>query len=703
MASLKKVKCPYCSFTNTKEKVINHIELKHEDMIPQGFTAARVLFNFINKKDHGTCVICKGNTSWNEKTNKYNRLCNKPECKNKLREMYKKNMLKVYGKTTLLNDPEQQKKMLANRSISGVYKFSNGKIKEYTGSFEKKFLQFMDTMMGYDPDDIIMPGPTLEYEYNGEKHQWITDALIVPYNLIIEVKDGGDFKNNRSMVSYREKQVAKEEMITNMGKYNYLRLTNNQFGQLIDILYDLKMQMIDDSEENKKTIVKIHESLDELDMTNGQKVYKRYLEIHKRRLKDAFNSRIIPLKNALLLSEEECYELRDRILKHDKSRMSDEEFDPLRKAKFPEDEQEKKEGKKEKDAAWKHHYALNDHHPEHWKGKEIPNIVIAEMIIDWETDCRHDGGNPLNWYLNTKEGIETQKKINPKTRLIIERVLKTVYNIDMNLKDNYDRDDDPVAVKESIDTDKIIEKVKEYEEYIKEHIQNVRNSYNDRKSKIQLVLGLSEGDMQELENRIKNHDNSKWSNDEFDAYRRHFHSVSDKEKKDSEEDFKKAWKHHYMVNDHHPEYWKNTNIPNIAIAELICDWEAMGRKFGGNPLEYFEKNKTKLKAKMNEYSYNTIYKALKNIYDIKMDLKESVNNEDFLNPKMLNFTFDKDIYINYDKPYKVYKCYPYAFYDYNLPRLKVDPMVMNQNKKLAIYGCIYLMTKGATGSNKFKH
>lgn len=702
MASLRKVKCPYCSFTNTKEKVINHIELKHEDMIPQGFTAARVLFNFINKKDHGTCVICKGNTAWNEKTNKYNRLCNKPECKNKLREIYKKNMLKVYGKTTLLNDPEQQKKMLANRSISGVYKFSNGKIKEYTGSFEKKFLQFMDTMMGYDPDDIIMPGPTLEYEYNGEKHQWITDALIVPYNLIIEVKDGGDFKNNRSMVSYREKQVAKEEMITNMGKYNYLRLTNNQFGQLIDILYDLKMQMIDDSDENKKTIVKIHESLDELDMTNGQKVYKRYLEIHKKRLKDSFNSRIIPLKNALLLSEEECYELKDRILKHDKSRMSDEEFDPLRKAKFPEDEQEKKEGKKEKDAAWKHHYALNDHHPEHWKGKEIPNIVIAEMIIDWETDCRHDGGNPLNWYLNTKEGIETQKKINPKTRLIIERVLKTVYNIDMNLKDNYDRDDDPVAVKESIYTDKIIEKVKEYEEYIKEHIQNVRNSYNDRKSKIQLVLGLSEGDMQELENRIKNHDNSKWSNDEFDAYRRHFHSVSDKEKEDSEEDFKKALNHHYMVNDHHPEYWKNTNMPNIAIAELICDWEAMGRKFGGNPLEYFEKNKAKLKAKMNEYSYNAIYNALKNIYDIKMDLKESINNEDFLNPKMLDFTFDKDIYINYDKPYKVYKCYPYAFYDYNVPRLKVDPMVMNQNKKLAIYGCIYLMTKGATGSNTFK-
>ena len=32
---------------------------------------------------------------------------------------------------------------------------------------------------------------------------------------------------------------------------------------------------------------------------------------------------------------------------------------------------------------------------------------------------------------------------------------------------------------------------------------------------------------------------------------------------DSEGDFNKAWKHHYMVNDHHPEYWKNTNNGEI--------------------------------------------------------------------------------------------------------------------------------------------
>ena len=1100
MVSIRKVKCPYCSYSNTKEKVINHIELKHEDMIPQGFTAARVLFNHINKKDHGTCVICKGNTTWNEKTNKYNRLCNKPECKNKLREMYKKNMLKVYGKTTLLNDPEQQKKMLANRSISGIYKFTNGKVKEYTGSFEKKFLVFMDTIMGYDPDDIIMPGPTLEYEYKGEKHQWITDALIVPYNLIIEIKDGGDFKNNRSMVSYREKQVAKEEMITNMGKYNYLRLTNNQFGQLIDILYELKMQMIDDSDDNKKAIVKIHEGfLDDLKgtftSTNKKITYKddeyKIVYILEKNFKDKNYNKKLPAFNkseidrywlygaikkqvpnsgyndqkdlvvmpesvwnkykdekilVFEINKSECTKIntsagalnsvvaklgsfdvhytvdknklkkkimsisvRDIIKKsgYKLTTLWNGPFKPGKPININESSQpifiseddleikldDWKDGKikclfiagmsgggkstlannlaKEYGAImiemdlimwflkvgksmpveppyklieW-HKYKTHKPYPDdkemeristdkdfkknmicdylEWviqkspkqfviegpiddivkyrpnlleegalivKGtstftsvirrikrdftrtdrpmdglgikylykvlfKDYPKyqkdmnyvrdyvdnytessqpLLISEKDVEYRLDDFKNHKVPVLWITGlsgggkstiakkiseemkcerfciddiegfiklfikndnkTMEGwiytnpnfkvIQDYLKKNPDTgyqeddnkwnkfesnvieliakkhsnfnQIIIEgvqiptifRYKKSIFNnsaiiikgtsittsiirrikrdqkrgefinnfedIGFYMKEYYNmykgqnnfRDK---AIKESSDsiktiteTSKIIEKVKEYEEYIKEHIQNVRNSYNTRKSKIQLVLGLSEGDMQELENRIKNHDNSKWSNDEFDAYRRHFHSVSDKEKEDSEEDFKKAWKHHYTVNDHHPEYWKNTDMPNIAIAELICDWEAMSRKFGGNPLEYFEKNKAELKAKMNEYSYNAIYNALKNIYDIKTNLKESVNNEDFFNPKMLNFKFDKDIYINYDKPNKVYKCYPYAFYEFNLPRLKIDPLIMNENKKLAIYGCFYLMTKGFTGSNIFK-
>jgi hypothetical protein len=302
--SIRKVKCPYCSYKDTKEKTIHHISNKHSELLPKGYSASRVLFNSLHRIEHGTCVVCKQPTEWNENTNKYKRLCNNPSCREKLREMYKKNMIKVYGKTTLLNDANQQKKMLANRGISGTYKFENGKQKEYTGSYEKKMIEFLDKVMGFDPDDIIMPGPTLDYEYKGEHHQWITDALIVPYNLIIEVKDGGDNPNKRVMTSYREKQVAKEQMITNMGTYNYLRLTNNQFDQLLEVLYELKMQMINDSEENRKVIIKINENSNLLQEAVLDGIHLNTLNPYEDSFEKELDTKFNTSRNTILLESD---------------------------------------------------------------------------------------------------------------------------------------------------------------------------------------------------------------------------------------------------------------------------------------------------------------------------------------------------------------------------------------------------------------
>lgn len=264
MGTPRKVHCPFCTYRNYKDKMIRHIDKVHKDMIPEPdesgpYTAARVLFNFLNNKTHGTCVVCKNPTQWNEKTMKYNRLCERKECREALRKKYKDNMIKVYGKISILDDPEQQKKMLAKRHISGEYTFQNGEKREYTGSYERKLLEFLDQVLNYDPKDILTPGPVFEYMYKGKKHIWITDALIIPYNLVIEVKDGGNNPNKRNMPVYREKQIYKETMITNLGTFNYIRLTDNQFVQLIRIMYKLKMQMKDDSEENKKVIIDINE------------------------------------------------------------------------------------------------------------------------------------------------------------------------------------------------------------------------------------------------------------------------------------------------------------------------------------------------------------------------------------------------------------------------------------------------------------
>jgi hypothetical protein len=166
-------------------------------------------------------------------------------------------MVKKTGHKRVTDTEEGLQKMLAKRKISGMYKFQNGKEKPYVGSYEKNCLEFMDKVLNVDPDDILAPGPTLEYMFEGVKHYYITDFYYQPYNLIIEVKDGGDNPNNRNMPEYRAKQIAKENHIIKYTNYNYIRLTNNNLDQLLSIFINLKMSMVDNRNER---VIKINES-----------------------------------------------------------------------------------------------------------------------------------------------------------------------------------------------------------------------------------------------------------------------------------------------------------------------------------------------------------------------------------------------------------------------------------------------------------
>lgn len=258
--SMKTFACPFCAEKYNRDKLVKHIEKKHDEEIPENFTAYRLAYDIVNDKPqhHGNCTICGKPTKWNEKRQKYERLCGNPNCYKKVKEIYTKRMMRVHGKTNLMDDPNHLEKMLAGRKISGKYKWSDGKIFSYTGSYERKFLEFLDKVMEYRSDEIIAPGPVLEYEYNGKTHMWITDFLILPYNLVLDVKDGGSSPNRREMKEYREKQIYKEKMITNLGVYSYLRLTDNDFGQFLGILAELKMQIVD--EDKNTPLYRIHES-----------------------------------------------------------------------------------------------------------------------------------------------------------------------------------------------------------------------------------------------------------------------------------------------------------------------------------------------------------------------------------------------------------------------------------------------------------
>lgn len=257
--SNRRYKCPLCDKYDSRENLITHVSNDHKNEIND--SPARIVFNSVNNKTHGSCVICGRTTDWNEDVFRYNRFCSK-RCRSIAAQRAKENMLKIYGKTTLLDDPEQQKKMLANRSISGKYKFEN-KTFTYTGSYEHKLLEFMDRVLHLDPNDIEMPGPIIEYINNGKKRFWITDCYYIPYNLIIEIKDGGSNPNKRSMEEYRKKQLDKENALIRLGGYNYLRLTNNNMAQLLDVFIKIKLSLDDINYKNGKyKIININENSD---------------------------------------------------------------------------------------------------------------------------------------------------------------------------------------------------------------------------------------------------------------------------------------------------------------------------------------------------------------------------------------------------------------------------------------------------------
>lgn len=230
----KYYKCPFCDNKYLEKNYLyRHMELKHKEQL-NNLPASQVYFNNKYNKKYGKCIICGKPTDWNLITEKYERLCHNPECKKKYVNMFRERMLKKYNKTTLLNDPDVQKNMLANRKISGEYIWSDGKTKtKYTGSYEKDFLEFMDTFVHYPPNDLIMPAPQIfYYKYNGKSHFYIPDAYLTSINTIIEIKS---FDNKH----YRERDINIEKIKDNVVKksiYNYIKIGNKDYEDFFNYL-----------------------------------------------------------------------------------------------------------------------------------------------------------------------------------------------------------------------------------------------------------------------------------------------------------------------------------------------------------------------------------------------------------------------------------------------------------------------------------
>lgn len=256
---MKLIKCKFCDrLFKDADSYADHLEKNHNDMIPADMTARQFYYYLKTGRTSGNCVMCKRETTWNPKTNKYSRFCTDPKCKEKYIEVFKNRMIGKYGKVTLLNDPEQQKKMLANRSISGEYRWSDGTTKTYTGSYEESFLEFLDKVLEYDSSDVICPSPhTYWYEYEGKKHFYIPDMFIASLNLEVEIKDGGDNANMHHKIQAVDKVKEKlkdEVLMSNKDSFNYIKIVNKENDKFFKYLMAAKQQFADSRDGKAKPI-----------------------------------------------------------------------------------------------------------------------------------------------------------------------------------------------------------------------------------------------------------------------------------------------------------------------------------------------------------------------------------------------------------------------------------------------------------------
>lgn len=247
MQKVNSYRCVVCGLKfTTLKKWGAHMAKEHPDVIFPEYSDARYFYFQLTGKKVGSCIICKSETEWNEGTQKYARFCDNPECKEKYRNIFKNRMINKHGKVHLLNDPDQQRKMLAAKKNSGKYKFNDGSEIGYHSSYELDFLRMLDRFFAFSGDDIMSPSPhTYYYDYknlndkeNEGRKFYIPDFYIPSANLEIEIKQSTN--NHHKMLRIdKVKELCKDEMMKTLPEVNYFKILEKDYTAFYDYLEDL--------------------------------------------------------------------------------------------------------------------------------------------------------------------------------------------------------------------------------------------------------------------------------------------------------------------------------------------------------------------------------------------------------------------------------------------------------------------------------
>lgn len=108
----------------------------------------------------------------------------------------------------------------------------------------------------------------------------------------------------------------------------------------------------------------------------------------------------------------------------------------------------------------------------------------------------------------------------------------------------------------------------DYKKYIITHKANVSKFAGWLKKSLPEVF--DNVDTAQFDAIIAEHDDSKYSEEEFIPYANFWANKHDEYIYDPE--YEAAWEHHWMHNEHHPEHWLGNDMPYIYILEMLCDW-----------------------------------------------------------------------------------------------------------------------------------
>ena len=257
MRKINVYRCPICRKPyKTLTGWAAHMNLEHPENRPEGFSDSRYFYFALTGRTSGKCVTCGGETEWNETTQKYNRFCNNPKCKEKYKEVFNKRMINKYGRTTLCDDPEQQRKMLLAKKNSGYYELSDGSKIEYVSSYEKHFLMMMDHLFRIHGNDIMGPSPhTYYYNYvnpedkeNEGRKFYIADYYIPSMNLEVEIKQNTSTHPKILRVD-KVKEKCKDEMMKTIKSVNYIKIVDKNYEDFFKFVTNYKVDSMGDEDD----------------------------------------------------------------------------------------------------------------------------------------------------------------------------------------------------------------------------------------------------------------------------------------------------------------------------------------------------------------------------------------------------------------------------------------------------------------------